>query len=48
MLEADLKECPICKGPNIETSQESVDIGVGVQYGPLVWYCHDCDRGGEL
>ena len=37
-----MTNCPKCKSKNIETHQDSVDIGVGVQEGPLYWMCHDC------
>ena len=41
-MEQELKNCPKCKSENVETHQDSVDIGVGVQYGPLHWMCHEC------
>lgn len=48
MKEEDLKKCPSCDSPDIETHQESVDIGVGIQYGPLYWRCYNCGDSGEI
>lgn len=43
----EMKNCPKCKSEDIETHQDSVDIGVGVQHGPLYWRCHDCKANSD-
>lgn len=42
-----MNNCPKCSSSKIEFHQESVDIGVGIQYGPLHWRCHECGADSE-
>lgn len=37
-----MNKCPKCGSTNFDFHQESVDIGVGIQYGPIYWACHAC------